>query len=139
MAYRNKDFYVSMYRQQDVDTAYKMTEHNLRCPSFAYERQNVDAAWLEVYGYPFMSPEQKKYADMEAKVVALEAEKAAVKPVVKTIEDAIAEEDNHPVNAPLQLDRKTWTELFIAKHPQATKMVMGKAWKQYKEEVGITE
>jgi hypothetical protein len=139
MAYRNKAFYISLYRQMDVEKAYAMTEYNLRCPSFAYERQNVDEAWLEVYGYPFMSPEQKKYADMEAKVVALEAEKDAVKPAVKTVEDAIAEEDAHPVNAPIQLDRKTWTELFLAKHPQATKMVIGKAWKLYKEEVGITE
>jgi len=136
--YRNYQFYKVILRNMSEEKAFKYVSDNLAAPSFENERANAERAWLERFGYPYMSPERKKLAEMEAKIAKLEAEQAAKK-VEKKIEKDSSTNDSDAGNVPVQLDRKTWTELFLAKHPEATKMVVGKAWSNYKKEVGITE
>lgn len=143
--YRNKEFYLKKFEGRDIDSAYYYAKEQLVCPSFQYEEANARAAFEEKYGLPFMSPEARRSLEQEAKIRELE-KKVAVKESKKKFDDnpeelvatGTIDDDGKITLDELPGKTKTKEEFaaeFLVNHPQATPMVIGKAYQKYLREL----
>jgi hypothetical protein len=76
---RNKKWYLVILKDKTMAWAYEYIIENLKRPSFVYEPQNAYAAYKEVFGVDFKSPEQMMAESQEQEIARLKAELEAMK------------------------------------------------------------
>ena len=157
-SYRNKEWYKSMLSGivkneagrdvrvgtgMDIDKAYKMISLNLERPSFIHEHANAYAAFQEVYGKPYASPqEMKALADkneierLREKVEQLEIEKRQAAQNAIT-ERSQTESFEPEAEAPLDISSVLTKEQFKLAHPELKGLAGHHAWTRYAKENGI--
>jgi hypothetical protein len=80
---RNKEFYLLILKDKTMAWAYAYITENLKRPSFVYEPQNAYAAYKEIFGVDFASPEEMKTASQAEEIARLKEELEAVKIAAK--------------------------------------------------------
>lgn len=145
MAYRNKKWYVALLKNMSMERASKMISEYLQRPSFAYELENANAAFREVYGRDYASPaelrtlsDKEEIERLKAKLEAAEIEKRqAARPVEVKPEMPVADDiPDGNIKTDL-LTAEQFKEKWIADNGADIPLRRGQAWKKYKKENGI--
>lgn len=147
MAYRNKKWYVALFKNMSIERASKMASEYLQRPSFAHELENVNAAFREVFGRDYASPaemrilsDKEEIERLKAKLEAVEIEKRqAARPVEVKPEMPIADDiPDENIKTDL-LTAEQFKEKWIADNGGDIPPKRGRAWAKYKKENGIVE
>jgi len=83
-SYRNKEWYLPIIKGMDMAGAYKFISEHLKAPSFVYEPDNAAAAFKEVFGRDYASPQEMAAQSAAEKIRELEAENARLKAATTT-------------------------------------------------------
>jgi hypothetical protein len=154
MAYRNKKWYVVLLtgktkvlgKEKQVGKGFTMAEASeiiseyLKRPSFAYELENANAAFLEVYGREYASPAEMSVQSDKAEIARLKAlleekeiakRNAAPAPVVEPIAEPVASPAVE-VSADVETADVLTKEQFAAAHPEIPAgLKVHQAYKKY--------
>jgi hypothetical protein len=111
MPYRNKEWYIPIIKTMSMERAYEYISENLKAPSFVYEHDNASAAYKEVFGIEFASPQERAMKTAADKIRELEAENERLKLLAKQSggEDS---SDEKSANGKMTQDE------FAATHPE---------------------
>jgi hypothetical protein len=110
-SYRNKEWYLPIIKGMDMAGAYKFISEHLKAPSFVYEPDNAAAAFKEVFGRDYASPQEMAAQSAAEKIRELEAENAKLKALAQAGEVA-GEEKTEDVTDKLTQDQ------FAAEHTE---------------------
>jgi uncharacterized small protein (DUF1192 family) len=114
---RDKAWYLLMLKGKTKEWAYKFIKRNLEAPSFVYEQQNAYAAYKEVFGEEFASPEELRVKTDKEEIERLKAELEAAKA-------------QKPVYN---------KEQFYFAHSELKGAAKSKAWAEYAAEKGVAK
>jgi hypothetical protein len=114
---RDKAWYLLMLKGKTKEWAYRYITDNLKAPSFVYEQQNAYAAYKEVFGIDFSSPEQMQIFSDKEEIERLKAELEAAKA-------------QKPVYN---------KEQFYFAHSELKGAAKSKAWAEYAAEKGVAK
>jgi len=150
MSYRNKKWYLSVLQGKAREWAYEYISENLKRPAFVYEPENAHAAYKEIFGVDFASPQEmaaisaaEKIRQLEAEVEKLRVEKkqddrdfakmgqSEIEPI---IEQETVEQIVNAVAAPSVINTK---EDFLAANPGLNGLKGLHEWRRYAKEHGI--
>lgn len=149
---RNKEFYLVILKQKTMDWAYAYITENLKRPSFVYEPQNAYAAYKEIFGVDFASPEEMKTASLAEENARLREELELAKIAAKQketvtiasqspVEDAVAEVPESVTTSTNAVGDTTnpvvygSKEEFVKAHPEITDgRKMHHSWLKYVKE-----
>lgn len=109
--YRNKEWYLPLIKGMDMAGAYRFISEHLKAPSFIYEADNAAAAFKEVFGRDYASPQEMAAQSAAEKIRELEAENAKLKALAHT-EEGADEEKTEDVAG------KLTQEQFAAEHTE---------------------
>ncbi len=128
--YRNEAWYLRMLKRKTAPEAYRFITENLKAPTFIHEKQNAYAAYQQLYGHPFASPEEIRANEDKKEIERLREELAAAK----------AGKENQGNTGGDLLTAEQFKEKWIAENGGAdVPLPRGRAWAKYKKENGIVE
>jgi len=152
MAYRNKKWYVVLLtgktkvfgKEKQVGKGFTMAEASemiskyLERPSFAYELENANAAFLEVYGREYASPaemrtisDREEIARLKAQLEEMEIAKRNAAPVIEPIVEPVVSPVVE-VSADVETADVLTKEQFAAAHPEIPAgLKVHQAYKKY--------
>lgn len=138
---RNKAWYLLMLKGKTVEWAYNFIKGHLERPSFVYEPQNAYAAFKEVFGFNYISPQEMKAAEERAELDRLRAENealrmAAQQKVVETVGQSEIEPMPDEAEKPIIYQTK---DEFMAAHPELKAPYVHKVWNKYAKENGLVK
>ncbi len=138
---RNKKWYLAILKGKTMEWAYRFITDNLKAPSFMYEQQNAYAAYKEVFGADFASPEEIQAKSDKEEIERLKAELEAVKAqkqeTVKVVTD-FTDKEVFIVDPPITENIGIITkEQFYNLHVELKGAAKSKAWAEYAKEKGI--
>jgi hypothetical protein len=136
MSYRNKEWYLIILKGKTAEWAYRYITDNLRQPSFVHEPSNAFAAYREVFGVDFSSPEEMKAISQAEEIERLKAELELAKIAKK--QETVAEKKEVAVDKSTETDLLT-KEQFKASRPDLKGISIHHGWTKYKKEHGIVE
>lgn len=126
--YRNKEWYLPLIKGMDMAGAYKFISEHLKALSFIYEPDNAAAAFKEVFGRDYASPQEMAAQSAAEKIRELEAENAKLKALAHT-EEVTDEGKKEDVAGELT------QEQFAAAHPEIPSgLKMYQAYQKYLKE-----
>jgi hypothetical protein len=142
MPYRNKEWYIPIIKTMSAEKAYEYVSENLKAPSFVYEPENAVAAYREVFGVEYASPQERAMKTAADKIRELEAENERLKAIVQPVATEEMPMEADPVDvAPVSevvaaaVDEKMTQEQFATAHPEITVgLKMFRAYKKYLKE-----
>jgi len=124
-----------MLKNKTKEWAYGFIKNNLKAPSFEYERQNAYAAYQEVFGIEFASPEEVQAKTDKEEIERLKAELEAAKAQKSEIK---VEAPIEPEIAPTPEGLCVYTkDEFKVAHPELKGIYIHHAWVKYCKENGI--
>jgi len=153
-SYRNKAWYLVILTGISAEAAYKIISENLKRPGFIHEKKNAYAAYREVYGKDFASPEEMRALSQEEKIRRLEEENeklkieqrkagrqasnfAATNDEPEVPEVPVPEKAEVPASDEKKEEIYATKEQFKAAHPELKGLPNYHAWLKYAKEHGL--
>ena len=130
---RDKAWYLLMLKGKTMDWAYRFIIDNLKAPSFVYEPQNAYAAYKEVFGIDFASPEQMSALSDKEEIERLKAELELAKIAQKSATVTDEKKDN-PSDNKITISDLLTKEQFKSNHSELKGLPLHHAYQRYVKE-----
>ncbi len=138
---RNKKWYLNILKNMTAERAYSYISENLKRPVFIYEAQNAHAAYKELFGSDFLSPQERRALSDKEEIERLKAELELAKITQKKADEVIevkTEVDQVEDEAASEVASGVLTkEQYKAANPELKGLPLHHAWLRYAKEHGI--
>jgi hypothetical protein len=137
---RNKELYLKVLKDHTKEWAYEYITENLKRPDFAYEQSNAYAAYKEVFGVDFASPEEIRAMSQAEEIERLKAELELVKIAKKKEAVEPIKEVTEPIKEVVEDKFKpepTPKEQFKELHPEWKGLELHREWLKYAKKNGL--
>jgi hypothetical protein len=137
---RNKGWYLMMLKGKTMEWAYAYITENLKRPSFIYEPQNAYAAYKEIFGVDFASPEERKTLSQAEEIERLKKELELAKIAQnQVVTQPIKKVDGQSELGPDADDKSDKVDLltkeqFKSSHPELKGLPLHHAYQKYLKE-----